>query len=159
VEYTFPDGTRLFAQGRHMGNCWGFFGDVIHGTKGSAVLGEGIADPTLYKGYNPLPESAIWRHSGPNPSQYQVEHDLLFDAIRNDKPYNETQRCANAAMTGILGRMAAESGKLVTWQEAMESNVELAPGLDNYTMESEPPVKADPQGKYPVAMPGITKAF
>ena len=24
VEYSFPDGTRLFAQGRHMDNCWGF---------------------------------------------------------------------------------------------------------------------------------------
>ena len=52
VEYTFPDGTRLFAQGRHMNGCWGFFGDVIHGTKGSAVLGEGIPSPRLYKGYN-----------------------------------------------------------------------------------------------------------
>ena len=41
VEYTFADGTRLFAQGRHMTGCWGFFGDVIHGAKGSAVLGEG----------------------------------------------------------------------------------------------------------------------
>jgi myo-inositol 2-dehydrogenase / D-chiro-inositol 1-dehydrogenase len=41
VEYTFPDGTRLFAQGRHQGNTWGFFGDVIHGATGCAVLGEG----------------------------------------------------------------------------------------------------------------------
>ena len=24
VEYTFADGTRLFAQGRHMAGCWGF---------------------------------------------------------------------------------------------------------------------------------------
>ena len=38
-------------------------------------------------------------------------------------------------MTGILGRMAAESGKEVTWDEAMASNLELAPGLDQYTMD------------------------
>ncbi len=36
----FADGTRLFAQGRHMANCWGFFGDVIHGQNAAAVLGE-----------------------------------------------------------------------------------------------------------------------
>ena len=57
-------------------------------------------------------------------------------------------------MTGILGRMAAESGKMITWDEAMASNLELAPGLDQYTMDSNPPVMPDAQGRYPVAMPG-----
>ena len=87
----------------------------------------------------------------------RCEHDLLFEAIRQDKPYNETERCAYAAMTGILGRMAAESGQMITWDEAMASNLELAPGLDKYTMDSEPPVKPDAKGRYPVAMPGVTK--
>jgi predicted dehydrogenase len=48
VEYSFPDGTRLMAEGRHMDQCWGFFGDVIHGSKGCAVLGEGVTEPRLY---------------------------------------------------------------------------------------------------------------
>ncbi len=159
VEYEFADGTRLFAQGRHIANCWGFFGDIIHGAEGCAVLGEGIATPKLFKGHKLDPAKQIAEFTGDNGIQYQVEHDLLFDAIRNDKPYNETQRCAYAAMTGILGRMAAESGQLVTWEEAMASDLELAPGLDNYTMDSPAPVKANKQGKYPIAMPGITTAF
>ena len=96
----------------------------------------------------------IWEYKGPPCNQYQVEHDLLFEAIRQDKPYNETERCAKAAMTGILGRMAAESGKVITWDEALASNLELAPGLDNYTMDSNPPVMPDGKGRYPVAMPG-----
>ena len=62
-------------------------------------------------------------------------------------------------MTGILGRMAAESGKVITWDEAMASNLELAPGLDNYTMDSPAPVMPDAQGSYPVAMPGFTKVL
>ncbi|MCX7426530.1 MAG: twin-arginine translocation signal domain-containing protein [Planctomycetia bacterium] len=159
VEYTFPDGTRLFAQGRHMNGCWGFFGDVIHGQKGSAVLGEGISDPRLYKGYNTTTDAVIWEHKGPKLNQYQVEHDLLFDAIRQDKPYNETPRCAKAAMTGILGRMAAESGKTITWDEAIASELVLAPGLENCTMDSPAPILPDKDGKYPVAMPGFTKAL
>jgi len=62
-------------------------------------------------------------------------------------------------LVGILGRMAAESGQLVTWEKALKSDVELAPGLDKYTMESKPPVLPDEKGRYPVAMPGLTKAF
>ncbi|HEY3322678.1 MAG TPA: Gfo/Idh/MocA family oxidoreductase [Planctomycetota bacterium] len=159
VEYTFPDGTRMFAQGRHMDNCWGFFGDIIHGTKGSARLGEGQPNPYIYKGYKQTPEELIFEYKGPKPDFYQVEHDLLFDAIRNDKPYNETERCVFAAASGILGRMAAESGQTVTWDQMMNSNLELAPGLDKLTVDSDPPVKADADGRYPVAMPGITKAL
>ncbi len=159
VEYTFPDGTRLLAQGRHIDNCWGFFGDVIHGAKGSALLGEGQPNPLIFKGYEQTPENVIWQYKGPRCEPYQNEHDLLFDAIRNNKHYNEAERSAYTAMTGILGRMAAESGKMITWEQAMASDLVLAPGLDNYTMDSEPPVKPDAQGKYPIAMPGITKVL
>jgi predicted dehydrogenase len=165
VEYTFPDGTRMFAQGRHMTGCWGFFGDVIHGAKGSGVLGEGINDPRLYSshvsctGYKQAKDSQIWQYDGPPCNHYQREHDLLFDAIRNDKPYNETQRCAYAAMAGILGRMAAESGHEITWEDAMASDLVLAPGLGTMTMESDAPVTTGDDGHYPVALPGITKAY
>jgi len=156
VEYTFPDGTRLVAQGRHMDQCWGFFGDVIHGTKGCAVLGEGITDPRLYRGHRPAPENLIWKYSGPPCNQYQVEHDRLFEAIRQDRPYNEAERSAHAALVGIMGRMAIDSGKEVTRDEAMNSGRELAPGLEKLTMNAPAPVMPDAQGRYPVAMPGIT---
>jgi predicted dehydrogenase len=159
VEYSFPDGTRLFAQGRHMTECWGFFGDVIHGAKGSAVLGEGISQPKLYAGHDTKPANLIWEYKGPPCNHYQREHELLFDAIRRDLPYNEAERCAKAAMTGIMGRMAAESGKLITWDDAMASNLELAPGLDQMTWDSNPPVMPDAQGKYPVAIPGVTQVL
>lgn len=159
VEYTFPDGTRLFAQGRHQTNTWGFFGDVIHGTKGSAVLGEGVTQPRIYKGHIQTPENITWQYKGPPFSHYQHEHDLLFEAIRQDKPCNESERCANAAMVGILGRMACESGQMITWEQAMSSDIELAPGLDNYTADSDPPIKPDANGNYPIAMPGKTEVL
>lgn len=160
VEYTFADGTRLFAQGRHMANCWGFFGDVIHGQNAAAVLGEGIPVPRIYKSHHQAPDNLAWQYQGPDVSSYDREHQLLFDAIRNDKPYNETERCAFAAMTGILGRMAAESGKLVTWDEAISSDLVLAPGLEKIASLDDPaPVAPDAQGQYPVAMPGFTKAL
>jgi predicted dehydrogenase len=160
VEYTFPDGTRLFAQGRHMANTWGFFGNVIHGTTGCAQLGEGQPQPRLYKGHQRVKEKQIWEFKGQAKNQYQVEHDLLFGAIREDKPHNETERCAFAAMTGILGRMAAESGKEITWDEALNSNLELAPGLDGITtLDAPAPVQPDDNGDYPIAKPGFTKVL
>lgn len=159
AEYTFADGTRLFAQGRHMTRCWGFFGDVIHGTTGCGVLGEGIPKPRLFKGHNPQSENVTWQYKGPDCDPYQVEHDRLFDAIRTDKPYNETERCAKSCFTAIMGRMACESGQTITWQDAIASNLELAPGLDALSVDSKPPVTPDPQGRYPIAMPGQTRVI
>jgi hypothetical protein len=57
-----------------------------------------------------------------------------------------------------MGRMACESGKQITWEEALASNVELAPGLENYTWNSNPPAMPDSTGKYAIAVPGQTKA-
>ena len=81
----------------------------------------------------------IWKYQGAACNHYQVEHDLLFEAIRQDKPYNEAEALPHAALVGIMGRMAAESGKMITWDEALHSNIELAPGLDKLTMQSPPP--------------------
>jgi predicted dehydrogenase len=159
VEYRFADGTRLFAQGRHIGGCWNFFGDIIHGATGSAILGEGQPDPRLYQTHDQTKDNLIWQFDKKTKSQYQIEHDLLFDAIRRDVPYNETERCAYAALTGILGRMAAESGIEISWEEALNSDLQLAPNLDEMTMQSEAPVQPDADGDYPVAVPGETQVL
>jgi predicted dehydrogenase len=159
AEFHFPDGTRLFAQGRHISNCWGFFGNIIHGAKGSGVLGEGVPKPRLFRGHQQSPDKLIWQYQGPDCDPYQVEQDLLFDAIRRNKPYNEADRCAKACMTAILGRMACESGQMITFDEALNSSIELAPGLERYTADSSPPVMPDGSGNYPVAMPGRTQVL
>lgn len=161
VEYAFADGARLFAQGRHVNKCHDIFSDFAHGTKGSAVLMENLSRPNsrLYQSHAMTKENEIWRFSDRLPDPYQVEHDLLFDAIRNDQPYNEAERCAKAVLVAIMGRMACESGQLVSWDEALNSKLELAPGLDSLTLDSKPPVEPDANGRYPIAVPGQTRAF
>lgn len=159
TEYSFADGTRLFAQGRHMGKCYDFFGDIIHGAKGSAVLGEGITQPRIFKGWKQTSENQIWTYRGAPCDHYQVEHDLLFDAIRTDKPYNEAERCAKSCLTAIMGRMACEDGKMITFDQALNSNLELAPGLENLTWDGPAPIQPGPDGRYPVAIPGVTQAL
>jgi predicted dehydrogenase len=159
AEYTFPDGTRLIAQGRHMNKCWDFFGDVILGAKGSAVLGEGQPNPRLFKGHKQTSDQLLWSYKGAPCDHYQVEHDLLFDAIRNDRPYNETERCAKSCFTAIMGRMACESGELINWDEAIASDIALAPDLEKLTWNGDAPVMPDASGKYPIAMPGQTRVL
>ena len=55
-------------------------------------------------------------------------------------------------MTAILGRLATYSGRVVTWDEAINSNIELGP--KNYAFDAEPPVLPDADGRYPVPVPG-----
>jgi myo-inositol 2-dehydrogenase / D-chiro-inositol 1-dehydrogenase len=162
VEYTFPDGAKLFAQGRHVTGCWDVFSDFAHGTKGSALLMESLAAarPRIYKGQSQASTDLVWRYQGPAVDPYQREHDLLFDAIRNDKPYNETERAAKACLVSIMGRMAAESGLVITYDEALASNLELAPHLEQLiSLDAPPPLAPDSAGKYPVPVPGRTKVL
>ena len=160
AEYTFADGTRLLAQGRHISNCWGFFGAQILGAKGIGVLGEMQPKPRLWEGHLQKPDKLVWSYQGPPCDQYQREHDLLFDAIRSDKPYNETERCAKACLVAIMGRMACESGQAISFEDALASKVELAPGLGKITsFDSPAPVSPDANGRYPIAMPGRTEVL
>jgi myo-inositol 2-dehydrogenase/D-chiro-inositol 1-dehydrogenase len=67
-------------------------------------------------------------------------------------------RNAKSCLTDIMGRMACESGKQITLDEALASTVELAPGLEELKWDSLPPARPDPSGNYEVAMPGQTRA-
>ncbi len=49
------------------------------------------------------------------------------------------------------------SGKEVTWAQAIESKLSLAPA--RYALDADPPVLPDKNGYYPVAVPGMTVAW
>jgi len=83
--------------------------------------------------------------------------DDLMDAIRHDKPYNEAKRGVQASLVTSLGRMAAHTGQEITYDEILNCDHEMAPGLDKLTMDSPAPLQAGPDGRYPVPQPGITK--
>jgi hypothetical protein len=86
---------------------------------------------------------------------YLNEWTDLLDAIRNNKPYNEVKRGVEASLVTSMGRMAAHTGKEITFEQILNSDHEFAPGLDKLTMDSPAPLKAGPDGRYPVPQPGI----
>jgi predicted dehydrogenase len=160
VEYTFADGTKLFLEGRNMTGCHQEFASYAHGAKGAAVIstsGHSPAKCRIYKGHNFVKDDLVWQGPKKEPSPYQLEWDHLMEAIRNDRPYNESKRGTEASLVTAMGRLAAHTGQIVTWEQMLNHDHELAPEVDRLTMESPAPVRADSAGKYPVPEPGVKR--
>jgi predicted dehydrogenase len=68
-----------------------------------------------------------WKWDGPDPLPYVQEHKDLLAAIRSGKHVNEAHRVAESTLTAIMGRMAAYTGKVVTWEQALNSKLDLSP--------------------------------
>ena len=134
VEYTFADGTKLFLYGRFMTKCYSEFASYANGTKGSAVISTFMHTPAkcrLYKGQNQVKGDLLWSAPQPETSPYQLEWDHLIDAIRRDKPYNEVQRGVEASLVTAMGRMAAHTGQIITFDQMLNCQHEFAPGWSN----------------------------
>jgi len=130
VEYTFEDGTKLYFVGRAMAGCQSEFASYVHGTKGSAIVSTASHAPgkvRTFKGQNMTRENMLWAFPQPEPSPYQLEWDDLIDAIRHNKPYNETKRGAIASMVTSMGRMAAHTGQVITYDQILNGTHEFAP--------------------------------
>ena len=62
-------------------------------------------------------------------------------------------------MTSIFGRMCTYSGKEITWDEAINSEVVVSP-IDKFTsMTDTPPVLPNEDMSYNIPMPGTTKVL
>lgn len=158
VEYTFDDGSKLFLNGRTMPNCHSEFASYAHGTKGSAVIstsGHSPAKCKIYKGQKMTASNITWRCQAKEPSPYNLEWEDLIHAIRNDIPYNEVERGVKASVVTSMGRMAAHTGRVITYDEMLNCEHEFAPGLENLNRNSTPPLVADASGRYPIPQPGI----
>ena len=101
-----------------------------------------------------------WRISGKNPWSYegkinvmhQEEQNELFASIRAGKPINDGEWMASSTMLGILGRMVGYSGKEITWEEALNSDISIGPDYEDYNWDLKWPV-------HDVPVPGITNVL
>jgi predicted dehydrogenase len=160
VEYTFGDGAKLFLEGRTMDGCAQEFASYAHGTKGSAVISSNSHTPAkcrTFKDQNLSSKTPTWAFGPEEPNPYQTEWEDLIEAIRQNKPYNEVKRGAEASLVTSMGRMAAHTGRVITFDSMLKCEHEFAPGLDNLAMNSPAPILADKDGKYALPQPGIKK--
>jgi predicted dehydrogenase len=147
IEYTWPGATTehgaygdVFALSmcRQQDGTDGKVEEVINGTLGSCSMRPGFSSITGPK---------AWRFEGDNPNPYVEEHKHLQAAVRSGKRVNEAVQVAESTLAAIMGRMAAYTGKEISWEQALQSEERLMP-------ES---LEFGPRPVAPVAIPGVTK--
>lgn len=99
-----------------------------------------------------------WAFPQPEPNPYQLEWDDLIDAIRQDRPYNEVKRGVEASLVASMGRMAAHTGRIITYSEMLNCDHEFAPSVGSLTNDGPAPLQLEANGRYPVPQPGIQTA-
>ena len=160
IEYTFADGTKMMYDGRTIPGTTAVYYSFLHGTKGCAIasrIGDCGGPSSIYKGFAEDKDNILWKSPNDRRGPYQNEWDELVDAIINDKPYSEVKRGVEASLTASMGRMAAHTGREVTFEQMLNSDHEFAPGIDKASFDAPPPLVSNAKGMYPLPQPGMKK--
>lgn len=143
--FEYKDGKQITGICRNQVGTWDQETDIIFGTKGTACLKDG-----RITGENK------WRFKGENKNMYDVEHEELFNAIRNGGPtINNGDYMINSTMMLIMATYAIWTGKRWTWDEVCNSKTTVAQPAYNWDMT--PPVAPNEKGEYDIPVPGVTK--
>ena len=121
VEYEYPDGTRMTSMCRQIVDTDTRIGEFIVGDKGTVTMLGGhdvnITGPNA---------AVLEEYPEQNESHMQEHRDFITD-LRKGKIANDTRILCEGSMTAILGREAAYTGKVITWDDMMKSNMKLTP--------------------------------
>jgi predicted dehydrogenase len=140
--YEWANGARGVIAQRQIANCYSDNSDYVLGGKGKGWNGWSNAYFKNADGSNG------WRYRGENPDMYVVEHQHLYKAIRAGEFHNDGDRMVNSTLAGIMGRLSAYTGQEVTWEQALNSKIQLVP--DNMSWDMKLPIE-------PLPVPGKTK--
>lgn len=130
-DFEYPNGVHVSSFSRHWGGADGGVFEEAFGTKGTfdsrkMKKPDGMIDP------------------------YVQEHIDCANSVRGVIPYmNEGVQVAESTMLSIMGRMSAYTGKTVTWDDAMKSDLSIVPQEWDFK-------KSYPLG--PVPVPGTKPA-
>ena len=145
VEFTYENGMKLYSHCRHQKACYNSVSEHVHGTKGYADISAGkIFDS----------EGKLIFQSKAGRNGHQQEHHDLFADIRKGVYRNEAEYGAKSTMTSIFGRLATYTGKLLKWEDAINSDVSLC-DVDAFTgFADKAPLEPNEDGEYFVPKPG-----
>lgn len=140
IDYEYENGSRMISMCRQMPNCENNVSEGFAGSKGFCQI-------IPYRKFV-ITGQKPWSFDREDNKPYVQEHTDLIESIRAGKPFNELKNIAESTLTAILGRMAAYTGKLVTWEQALNSQENLMPAKLDWSAPLPVP---------PVAMPGQTE--
>ena len=116
--YEYANGVRGYHMCRHWPNTPSDNSAYFLGSEGNCTM-------QVWNGTHTIDGAKPWQGSAPSNDMYQREHDVLFDSIRKNKAINDGSFMSHTSLLAIMGRMAAYTGRIVTWDEAMNSQVNL----------------------------------
>jgi predicted dehydrogenase len=135
VEFEYPNGTKIQSMCRQQDGTEQNVSEFFIGTKG-------VSDAkTFIRGEN------AFRRPPHQINPYVQEHADLIASIRANTPLNEATRVAESTLSAILGREAAYTGQLVTWDDLLQADQDFFPKTMAF---GELDVA-------PVPQPGVTK--
>ena len=129
ADFTYANGVHLASHCRQYRDAPTNVGEIILGTKGRVEI-----------------DGRRLRSSAQDP--YVQEHVDMMNSILGTRPYiNEAMEVAESTMTCIMGREAAYSGERITWDQMMNSKLDLTPR--SFEMSASLPVPPLPvPGEY-----------
>jgi myo-inositol 2-dehydrogenase / D-chiro-inositol 1-dehydrogenase len=129
IDFEFDDGRHMHGMARQIDGCANNVSELIFGTKGYTNARNKIWDNKgnlIWEYEYPIGEDGQ-RMNRVAISPYVQEHINLVTAIRTGNYINEIQNVCESNMVGIMGRESAYTGREVTWDEMMTSNLRLGP--------------------------------
>lgn len=139
--FEYKNGVRLFATTRHQTGCSDVSNSVAMGTKGQASSSSRNTGITGQNPWQPPPRAR-------ETDSHQLEHNAFFAALRQGRVINNGEYMAKSTMMAILERMSAYTGQTLTWEQGMNSKLDLSPS--SYAWDGTPPPAE-------VAVPGVSK--
>ena len=129
IDFVYEDNIHMHSMCRQINDCANNVGEYMRGTDGFTNCRTKIwgADNSLiYEYVDPVDENGEKIESNP----YDQEHVDLVTAIRTGIQIVEAEETAKSNLTAIMGRESAYTGKQVTWDEIMGSDLKLGPEGD-----------------------------
>lgn len=159
IEWTFADGTKAYDVVRYIPKCHSEFATYVHGTKCAAQFSGNIHAGTvkIFRDQRIGPEHVVWEAPEEKLTPWQAQWNDFTKAIRENQEFNQAKRAALSNLATIMGRAATHMGRVITWEEAMNSDFQFNPHMDHLSFDSDPPLVADENGQYEVPIPGIWK--
>lgn len=156
MEFTFPGGKKAFCGFRRVHDAEKEFATFVHCGKKAGQFSGNVHKATvhMYKDLNIDRDNIEWSPPPDAQSPWDYEWIEFIKSLRTDRPHNEAQRAVYADYASLMGRAAVHLNRTVTWDEVVNSKFQFCDYLDEMTMDSPPPVKADDDGYFPVPRSG-----
>jgi predicted dehydrogenase len=117
IDFVYPGDVHILSMCRHWDGTPGNVSERFVGTKGVTNAAGSISGPNE------------WRYQGQSTTPYVQEHADLIASIRAGKPLNEARQVAESTLAAIMGRMAAYTGQIITWEQALNSQDNIVPDM------------------------------